>query len=93
MLNGANLQKGELKGIAKVLMKMQENKRDGNGIPSVQILAKYIKSGDLDNAVSYARSISSELWNYPEIRRFIHDVIYPIGYLDPETGMLVNDKE
>ena len=91
MLDESKLQKGELKGIAEILMKMQESKRDGLGLPAVQVLAGHVKKGRVTEAVKCARKISEDLWSYPEIRRFIHDVIYPIGYLDPETGMLVND--
>ena len=91
MLDEAKLQKGELKAIAKVLMKMQEKKNDGNGVESVQTLARYLRKGMVKHAVRYAKNIGEDVTIYPEIRRFIHDVVYPIGYLDETTGLLVND--
>jgi len=93
MLDESKLQKGELKAIAKVLTKMQEDKRDGLGLPCIQILVTHLRKGRVNESIEYVRSLSEDLWSYPEIRRFIHDVIYPIGYLDHESGLFINDKE
>jgi hypothetical protein len=93
MLNESQLQKGELKSIAKILLGMQEGKELGNGVPAVRNLAQLLKKGKVREAIAAARNIGDKIHDYPEIRRFIHDVIYPIGYLDLESGMLVNDKE
>jgi len=92
MLDESKLQRGELKSIAKVLLKMQESKNDGRGVEEVKTLARYLKKGLVQKSIEYARETSHVFLPYPEIRRFVHDVIYPIGYLDPETGLLVNDK-
>ena len=93
MLDESKLQKGELKSIALVLNKMQSDKRLGMGVPCVQSLVKLLRKGMVREAIECARNASEDLWEYPEIRRFVHDVIYPIGYLDPETGMLVNEEK
>jgi len=97
MLNESTLQKGELKAIAKILTKMQEVKydyeSDSLGIPSIQTLATHLRRGRVKESIEYARSLSDDLWAYPEIRRFIHDVIYPIGYLDLETGLYTQGEE
>jgi len=93
MLDESKLQRGELKKIAKVLTKMQEGKRDGQGVTCVQMLAMHLRKGRVQESIEYARSISEDLWSYPDIRRFIHDVIYPIGYMDLETGLFTQGGE
>jgi len=91
MLDEANLQKGELKALAKILMKMQESKNDGEGVAMVRTIANFLRRGEVALAKNTARVDSDKLWSYPEIRRFIHDMIEPIGYMDENTGYYVND--
>jgi len=86
MLDESKLQKGELKGIATILLSMQEEKEYGKGVSAVRELARLLKKSKVKEALQFAKHIGKDVTSYPEIRRFIHDVIYPIGYLDPETG-------
>jgi len=91
MLDESKLHKGELKSIANVLLKLQDGKNLGQGVESAKVLAKFLQKGMVQKSIEYARKSGSDFLPYPDIRRFVHDVIYPIGYLDNETGLLVND--
>lgn len=91
MLDESKLQRGELKQIAKTLMKMQDHHHDGCGISCIKHLSEYLKRGMVAEGITYIRGESDLLWSYPEIRRFIHDIIYPIGYFHEVTGVWVND--
>jgi len=89
MLDESNLKRGELKALAKILMKLQESKNGGQGVSCVRAIATYLKKGDVSSAIATARNESDKLWSYPDIRRFIHDMIVPIGYWDTESGKIV----
>lgn len=91
MLEESKLQRGELKSISKILLKMQEHKNGGRGVQLVRDIALNVKKGRISEAIVIARNESDKLCQYPDLRRFIHDVIYPIGYVDENTGKLVND--
>jgi len=93
MLTVDNLKKNELQVLSGILMKMQSQKNNGSGLPHVQTLATFIKRGLIKEATNYAVDISGKLWDYPDIRRFVHDMVYPIGYIDNETGLFVNDSQ
>ena len=91
MLDESKLQKGELKALSKILMKMQEDKNDGRGITVVRDIAFHLKKGEVAQAKATARNDSDKLWSYPDIRRFIHDMIEPIGYWNLEEEKIVNE--
>jgi len=90
MLNESNLQRGELKSLAKILLKMQENRNDGAGVDCVRAIAATLKRGEVAEAKKMCHESSEDLLLYPDIRRVIHDLVEPIGYWDLETGMLAN---
>lgn len=90
MLDESNLKRGEVKALAKILMKMQEDKNDGQGSPAVREIAEALRRGEIRRAKKLCHEKSEELLLLPDIRRVIHDLVEPIGYWDLETGRLVN---
>jgi len=86
-----NMSKEEAKIIAHVLYKMQKEKNLGEGIYLVRQICDCLSARKFTMAIDTVKSNSDELWSYPAIRRFIHDVIYAIGYVDPVSGKMVND--
>jgi len=93
MIIESNLKKGELKSIAKVLMKMQENKNKGEGVPYIRDIAKLLKKGKIIQTIEMVKKSVPMIYMFPDINRFVHDVIYPIGYIDSETGLILNPEE
>lgn len=90
MLDEANLMKGEVKALCRILTKMEKDRNDGLGVKVVQTIVKTLKSGDIKGAKKMCHEKSEDLLMYPDIRRVIHDLIEPIGYWNLETGMLDN---
>jgi len=93
MLDESKLQKGELKALSRILMKMQVDKNDGQGSVAVREISSRLKKGNVREAKELCHVYSEELLRYPEIRRFIHDMIEPIGYWDLEEGKIVYGDE
>lgn len=90
MLDESKLQRGQLKALARILVLMQSEKNDGQGSVLVRDIARHIKRGNIREAKNLCHDGSEELLRYPEIRRFIHDMIEPIGYWNVEKGCLVH---
>jgi hypothetical protein len=64
------------------LNNMQKVKNNGMGIYCVKVTIAYIRMGMIKEAKQYIRIESDKLWQYPEIRRFIHENFEPIGMID-----------
>jgi len=89
MLDEASLQRGELKTLSKILFKMQSVKNNGAGVSIAQEIAKKLRKGQAKEAKDLVKRYKDEIRLYPEIQRFIHDMIYPIGYWDTDQGCIV----
>ena len=68
---------------------VQKKENKGRGIGCVETILLYMRAGDIDSARAVARNDSDKLWQYPDIRRFIHEMIEPIGYWDEESHSVV----
>lgn len=67
--------------IADILDTMQRSQNDGRGVSCIRAIIAYIRAENgLHTAAIIAKNESDKLWQYPEIRKFIHDNITHIGY-------------
>jgi predicted cupin superfamily sugar epimerase len=69
--------------IADKLDDMQSKQNNGRGVTCVCTIVYYLRKDDMDSARAVARNESDKLWQYPDIREFIHKNLEPIGFWNP----------
>ena len=79
MLDESSLQRGQLKAISKILFKMQESKNNGEGVSIVRDVAKLLKKGQAKEAKALVKNHKDDIKMYPDIQRFIHDMVILLG--------------
>lgn len=75
--------------VADWLDKAQATANKGRGISVVQTIVFYLRRGEIESARAVSRNDSDKLWQYPEIRKYVHDNLEPIGYWDETEKCII----